>query len=114
MEYIQAVLDEMRHEHDRPVDDRAPFDLLMDTLTDMVREHLQKGGNTTSSSDYTSAEETRIMERAMRRRGTIDLRSDDERITPEPEPYRSKYTNYGGDIHSGSPVENNHHAEAHV
>ena len=42
VEYIQAVIDEMKHQHNIPVDDRAPFELLLDTLTEMVREHLQK------------------------------------------------------------------------
>lgn len=45
VEYIQAVIDELHHGHDdhhEEIDDRKPFELLLDTLTDMVREHLEK------------------------------------------------------------------------
>ncbi len=43
VEYIQAVIDELRdHGDHHEIDDRKPFELLLDTLTDMVREHLEK------------------------------------------------------------------------
>lgn len=45
VEYIHAVIDEMHshnEEEEHHVDDRQPFELLLDTLTDMVREHLER------------------------------------------------------------------------
>jgi hypothetical protein len=83
VEYIQAVIDEMKHEHDTPIDDRAPFELLLDTLTEMVREHLQKWGGWTRDDDHNSVQENLIIERAMRRRSTIDLRSHEEVLAAE-------------------------------
>jgi hypothetical protein len=80
VEYIQAVIDEMKHDHHAPVDDRAPFELLLDTLTSMVREHLEKWWEKTHDDDHNSIQENLIIERAMRRRSTIDLRSHDEAL----------------------------------
>ena len=76
VEYIQAVIDELHdhgdHEH---VDDRKPFELLLDTLTDMVREHLE-----TREKGYSPEDETvhkADLERVLRHTSTIDLRSQD-------------------------------------
>lgn len=47
VEYIHAVLDEMEdhgHHEEEEIDDRKPFELLLDTLTEMVKEHLEKKG----------------------------------------------------------------------
>ena len=52
------------------------------------------------------------MERAMRRRGTIDLRSDEEKFPETPGPYRSKYT---ASQRSGGSEKEDHstHRESH-
>ncbi len=42
VEYIQAVLSEIHDHKESDIDDRQPFELLLDTLTQMVREHLEK------------------------------------------------------------------------
>ena len=41
VEYIQAVIDEI-HSHSEGEEDRRPFEILLDTLTQMVREHLDQ------------------------------------------------------------------------
>jgi hypothetical protein len=46
----------------------------------MVREHLQKWWEKTHNDDPNSIQENLIIERAMRRRSTIDLRSHDETL----------------------------------
>ena len=71
VEYIQAVISEIHaHKHD-PIDDRQPFELLLDTLTQMVREHLEKWWNT---PDPTSEQERIQIEKALRYTSTVDLR----------------------------------------
>lgn len=43
VEYIHAVIEEIEAgRHEVVEDDRQPFELLLDTLTDMVKEHLEK------------------------------------------------------------------------
>ncbi len=43
VEYIHAVIQEIEERSkEDPIDDRAPFELLLDTLTEMVKEHLEK------------------------------------------------------------------------
>lgn len=77
VEYIQAVIDELHHGHDdghEAIDDRKPFELLLDTLTDMVREHLEKKW-TVSKED--EAIHKADLERVLRHTSTIDLRSDE-------------------------------------
>jgi hypothetical protein len=101
VEYIQAVIDEMKHEHETPVDDRAPFELLLDTLTEMVREHLQKWGSRIDGNDHNSAEEARILERALRRRSTIDLRDPEPAFEAQDTSYTHAPTQHWQQIKGG-------------
>lgn len=67
---IQERLHHEEEEEEGHMDDQAPFEVLMETLTDMVREHMQKKGKYTEEED----EETRRqVETALRRKSTIDL-----------------------------------------
>lgn len=75
MEYIHAVIQEIEESHhEEPIDDRKPFELLLDTLTEMVRDHLEKKGTTES----TLAKKEEI-DRALRFASTVDLRDADSR-----------------------------------
>jgi hypothetical protein len=78
VEYIQAVTEEMHHHEEEPVDDRKPFELLLDTLTEMVREHLEKKGNT---PDISEDEQARIQD-ALRYASTVDLRELEQAPKP--------------------------------
>ncbi len=72
-EYVQNAVAEVRHGHgeeDLP-DDRKPFEILLDTLTEMVRDHLAKKGVEESPEERKMAEE--ILRQAKRRLSTIDL-----------------------------------------
>ena len=85
-EYVQgAVADLKSHDvgHEEPEeipDDREPFQILLDTLTEMVKDHLAKKGPTETPEERKMAEE--ILKQAKRRTSTIDLSSGK---LPEPE-----------------------------
>ncbi|MFZ3232627.1 MAG: PH domain-containing protein [Patescibacteria group bacterium] len=78
-EYVQgAVADLKSHsggheESDEVPDDREPFQVLLDTLTEMVKDHLAKKGPVESPEERKMAEE--ILKQAKRRTSTIDLSS---------------------------------------
>ena len=75
VEYIHAVIQEIEENHnEEPIDDRKPFELLLDTLTEMVRDHLEKKG--TTESNVAKKEE---IDRALRFASTVDLRGADSR-----------------------------------
>ncbi|EKD29499.1 MAG: hypothetical protein ACD_78C00383G0003 [uncultured bacterium (gcode 4)] len=66
--YLDEVVDELQQkEEDR---DKAPFELLLSTLTDMVRDHLE-WGEYNKRADIASREE---IEKLLHKKGTIDLR----------------------------------------
>ncbi len=72
VEYIHAVIQEIEernHHPEEPVDDRAPFELLLDTLTEMVKEHLEKKVHV----EPIMAEKEDI-DHALRYASTVDLR----------------------------------------
>jgi hypothetical protein len=71
VEYVQNVIDEFEHGNFEDEGDRKPFEILLETLTDMVREHLERKGEYMSESDRRAAEET--VRKALRRKSTIDL-----------------------------------------
>lgn len=74
VEYIHAVIEEIEAgRHEEPEDDRKPFELLLDTLTDMVKEHLEKKWN---GIEPIMAEKADI-DRALRYASTVDLRQPD-------------------------------------
>ena len=74
VEYIHAVIDEMHsHEEEGEVDDRKPFELLLDTLTEMVREHLENKWGNTEDTEL----QKRKLEEALRYTSTVDLRGVD-------------------------------------
>lgn len=71
VEYIQGVVDEIQRGKHDGVDDRKPFEILLETLTEMVREHLDRKGEFISQEERFATEET--LRKAMRRKSTIDL-----------------------------------------
>lgn len=66
--YLDEVVDEIQRKQDNR--DKAPFELLLHTLTDMVREHLE-WGEYNKREDMASREE---IEKLLHKKGTIDLR----------------------------------------
>lgn len=58
-------------QEDTGPDDREPFQILLDTLTEMVKDHLERKGPRESPEEKRMAEE--ILKRAKRRKSTIDL-----------------------------------------
>lgn len=77
-EYVQNAVAELReHGHEQEeretYDDREPFQVLMDTLTEMVKEHLSKKSPSETPEERRMAEE--ILKQAKRRTSTIDLSS---------------------------------------
>lgn len=78
-EYVQGAVAELRDhssghdEHEEVPDDREPFQILLETLTEMVKDHLEKKGPTESPEERKMAEE--ILKQAKRRTSTIDLSS---------------------------------------
>jgi hypothetical protein len=85
-EYIQWILDESHNAHDdhhmhaeEPVDDRKPFELLLDTLTDMVREHLEKKWH---ESKEDLEEQKKVIKETLKHVGTLDLRDGVLKISP--------------------------------
>lgn len=78
-EYVQSAVAELRDrssghdEHEEVPDDREPFQILLETLTEMVKDHLEKKGPAESPEERKMAEE--ILKQAKRRTSTIDLSS---------------------------------------
>lgn len=75
-EYVQNAVAEARNGRrgeDDLFDDRKPFQILLDTLTEMVRDHLMKKGVEETPEERKMAEE--ILKQAKRRTSTIDLSS---------------------------------------
>lgn len=72
---IQSRLHHNEENEEDIEDDRAPFEVLMETLTDMVREHMQKKGVYTTPEE--DEETRRQVELALRRKSTIDLTRED-------------------------------------
>lgn len=70
VEYIQAVVDEIKHGGTEEKTHQQSFEVLLETLTQMVKEHLeQKWYPKEDSKEY---EQT--IKKALRRTSTIDLR----------------------------------------
>ena len=67
--YINEVTEEL-HQHEED-DDKAPFEILLHTLTEMVREHLEGWGSRERSEEVATPEE---IEETLHKKGTIDLR----------------------------------------
>lgn len=67
--YINEVVE--RIEKHREEKHKAPFELLLHTLTEMVRQHLE--GTDANEDDVLTREE---IEKTLQKKGTIDLRSD--------------------------------------
>lgn len=77
-EYVQNAVAEARgrndHGHEESVqDDREPFQVLLETLTEMVKDHLSQKGVSETAEERRMAEE--ILKQAKRRTSTIDLSS---------------------------------------
>ena len=78
-EYVQGAVAELKshsggHDEEEEIpDDREPFQILLDTLTEMVKDHLAKKGPTETPEERKMAEE--ILKQAKRRTSTIDLSS---------------------------------------
>ena len=76
---VDEIQSHLRHEEEEEeiLDDRAPFEVLLETLTDMVKEHMDKKG---VYRDEAEDEETRRqIEVALRRKSTIDLTREEEK-----------------------------------
>jgi hypothetical protein len=72
VDYVQSVVDELRDsQHGGHSGNQQPFEILLETLTEMVREHLEKKGEYLGEDERRATEE--IVRKAMRRKSTIDL-----------------------------------------
>ena len=70
-DHIEEVLHEIAEKKKKK--DKAPMELLLHTLTEVVREHLEWGNNNHETVDDTS-EDKKEIEKILSRKGTVDLR----------------------------------------
>ena len=76
---IHALQDAVKpHKHEEHIEDREPFDILVDTLSDVVKWHLVTGGKQYITRDYVEK-----LDEILSRGIPIDLRSKTEKIIIE-------------------------------
>ncbi len=74
VDYVSEVVERIRaaeHGGGEEPDDRKPFEILMETLTEMVREHLRTKGEFWTEEEEVAATET--AKKVLRRKSTVDL-----------------------------------------
>ena len=100
-EIISFIQDAAKHKwHGLDADDREPFDILVDTLSDVVKGHL-----TTRGKDYITREYVEKLDTTLTIGKPIDLRSDDEKIVIDS--WKSKYKKKKTD--DDFPHDDHHH-----
>jgi hypothetical protein len=75
---MQAEHNANHHAHDDDDDDdREPFEIFVDTMSEVVRSHV--GGGNRGTLGKIDEEYISIVESEQRRKGTIDLRTEQEK-----------------------------------
>jgi len=98
------------HKKDHTKDDREPFDILVDTLSDVVKWHLVTGGKQYITKDYVEK-----LDETLTHGKPIDLRTENEKIVIQN--WKQKYTKeeehgdteHHGDSHGDKHADSHHH-----
>lgn len=100
---IHALQDAVKpHKHEEHTEDREPFDILVDTLSDVVKWHLVTGWKQYITRDYVEK-----LDETLSRGIPIDLRTSTEKIVIEN--WKEKYVKKDDNAHGEHSDHDGHH-----